>query len=201
MIGVRRRSRFDNTSGQRERIELNNLWGKALTERALWGTEKESLDRLLEPVWERPDLTSSVKISVPVAVHIQKELYTVILYSLLFAPWLFLNAFWKQQSISSHLFFLLFIRWMGSYYSRGDLRHSFPVSLPQRRLRISFFVCVFLSRNLLLPQLSTRTTNCCSPCWLCVFREQTLVCVCVLVDLSHTHHANVGLKPPADIWS
>lgn len=38
---------------------------------------------------------------VLVAVHIQKELYTVILYALLFAPWLFLKAFWKQQFISS----------------------------------------------------------------------------------------------------
>lgn len=133
-----------------------------------------------------------MKISVLVAVHIQRELYTVILYSLLFAPWQFLNAFWKQQSISSHLFSLPFIRWMGCYYSRGDLRHSFPVSLPQRRLRISrhkthtLCACVFLSRNLLLAQLFMRMTNCCSPCWLCMFREQTFVCVCSCWFESHT---------------
>jgi len=49
--------------------------------------EKRSLDRLQEPVCIRPNLTSSMKIQmkesmkVLVGVHIQKELYTVILYS------------------------------------------------------------------------------------------------------------------------
>lgn len=180
---VGKRRGFDNTSGERK---LNNLWEKVLKWTCRMMSKRKGVCTDCWNLCASDQTLHPHENCVLVAVHIQKELYTVILYSLLFAPWLFLKAFWKQQFISSPS------RSSGGWdvITAGviwDTHFLFSLSQGSQGTKHTLFVCVFLSRNLLLAQLFMRIANCCSPCWLCVFRELTFVCVLLLlIWVTHT---------------